>query len=71
MPATYVTIAELRTNLGIGTLYADSVVEEVCQAADASVPPADMRANLFPLVLSTMWNLSVGVVVCSGCAERS
>ena len=34
MPATYVTVAELRTNLGIGTLYADSVVENVCQAAE-------------------------------------
>ena len=34
MPATYVTVAELRTNLGIGTLYADAVVEEVCQAAE-------------------------------------
>jgi hypothetical protein len=34
MPATYVTKAELRTTLGIGALYADSVVEEVCQAAE-------------------------------------
>ena len=34
MPATYVTKAELRTNLGIGTLYADAIVEEVCQAAE-------------------------------------
>ena len=34
MPATYVTVAELRTNLGIGTLYTDSVVEEVCQASE-------------------------------------
>jgi hypothetical protein len=34
MPATYVTKAELRTNLGIGTLYTDAVVEEVCQAAE-------------------------------------
>lgn len=34
MPATYVTLSELRSNLGIGTLYADSVVEEVCQAAE-------------------------------------
>ena len=34
MPATYVTVAELRTNLGIGTLYADAVVEEVCQSAE-------------------------------------
>jgi hypothetical protein len=34
MAATYVTNAELRAVLGIGTLYADSVVEEVCQAAE-------------------------------------
>jgi hypothetical protein len=34
MAATYVTEDELRTVLGIGTLYADSVVEEVCQAAE-------------------------------------
>jgi hypothetical protein len=34
MPATYVTKAELRTNLGIGTLYDDAVVENVCQAAE-------------------------------------
>lgn len=34
MPATYVTKAELRTLLGIGSLYSDSVVEECCQAAE-------------------------------------
>ena len=34
MPATYVTKAELRANLGIGALYSDSIVEEVCQAAE-------------------------------------
>lgn len=34
MAATYVTKAELRTVLGIGTLYTDAVVEEVCQAAE-------------------------------------
>jgi hypothetical protein len=34
MAATFCTQAELRTVLGIGTLYADSVVEEVCQAAE-------------------------------------
>ena len=31
--ATYVTQEELRENLGIGTLYSDSTVEEVCQTA--------------------------------------
>jgi hypothetical protein len=34
MPATYVTQAELRTTLGIGSLYDNAVVEEVCQAAE-------------------------------------
>jgi len=34
MAATFCTQAELRTVLGIGSLYADSVVEEVCQAAE-------------------------------------
>ena len=34
MPSTYVTEAELRTVLGIGSLYSSAVVEEVCQAAE-------------------------------------
>ena len=34
MPAVFVTQQELRTNLGIGTLYADATVEEVCQSAE-------------------------------------
>ena len=34
MAATYITKAELRTILGIGSLYSDSVVEEVCQASE-------------------------------------
>jgi len=32
--ATYVTVAELKANLGIGSLYADSIVEEVCSTAE-------------------------------------
>jgi len=34
MAATYVTEAELRTVLGIGSLYTSTVVEEVCQSAE-------------------------------------
>jgi len=34
MAATYITKAELRTLLGIGTLYSDATVEEVCQATE-------------------------------------
>jgi hypothetical protein len=33
MPATYVTEAELRSNLGIGSLYTSATIEEVCQTA--------------------------------------
>lgn len=33
MPATYVTEAELRANLGIGTLYSSATIEEICQSA--------------------------------------
>jgi len=32
--ASYVTVAELRSNLGIGTLYSDATLEEVCQTAE-------------------------------------
>ena len=34
MPATFVTTAELRANLGIGSLYSDATVEECCQSAE-------------------------------------
>ena len=34
MAATYVTEAELRTVLGIGSLYSSAVIEEVCQSAE-------------------------------------
>jgi hypothetical protein len=34
MAATFVTVAELRSALGIGSLYSDSIVEEVCQSSE-------------------------------------
>ena len=34
MAAVYVTEAELRTNLGIGTLYSSATIEEICQTAE-------------------------------------
>ena len=37
MAATYVTVAELRANLGIGTLYTDPTVEDCCQAAQDQI----------------------------------
>lgn len=37
MTATYVTVAELRSNLGIGTLYTDATLDEVCQTAQDQI----------------------------------
>jgi len=63
MPATYVTEAELRSNLGIGSLYTSATVEEVCQTAqdllnqylwfnDAPVVAAGLQNNVATLVLA-------------------
>jgi len=63
MPATYVTKAELRTNLGIGSLYSDAIIEEVCQTAqdllnqylwfnNAPVVAAGLQNNVATLVLA-------------------
>lgn len=40
------TIAELRSTLGVGTLYADATLQEVCDAADAVLLPM-LWANKF------------------------
>ena len=36
---SYTTVAELRTALGVGTLYADATLQEVCDAADNVLIP--------------------------------
>ncbi len=63
MAATYVTKAELRANLGIGSLYSDATVEECCQSAqdllnqylwfnDAPIVAAGLQDNIATLVLA-------------------
>jgi hypothetical protein len=63
MAATYVTKAELRANLGIGSLYSDATVEEVCQSSEdllkqylwfneAPVVAAGLQNNVATLVLA-------------------
>jgi hypothetical protein len=63
MAATYVTKAELRANLGIGSLYSDATVEEVCQASEdiikqylwfneAPIVAAGLQNNVATLVLA-------------------
>ena len=55
MAATFVTVAELRTNLGIGTLYSDSVVEEVCQSAEDLIKK-QLWYNKYPVVGSGIYS---------------
>jgi hypothetical protein len=63
MAATYVTVAELRSNLGIGSLYTDATLEEVCSSAEhlikqylwwneAPVVAAGLQDNVATLVLA-------------------
>jgi len=63
MAATYVTVAELRSNLGIGTLYTDATLEEICQTSedliseylwhnDASVVGTAVQDNVATLMLA-------------------
>jgi len=81
MAATYVTMQELRDNLGIGTLYSDSVVESVCQTAQDlldqylwydSIPVvgATLQTNLATLVLSSAGSYATGQsITISGCGS--
>ena len=55
MAATYVTADELRSNLGIGTLYDNAVVEEVCQAAQ-NIIQKQLWFNEFPVVSSAIFD---------------
>lgn len=43
------TVAELRTALGVGTLYADAVLQQVCDAADNVLLPF-LWSNTYPTV---------------------
>ena len=63
MAATYVTAAELKANLGIGTLYADSIVEEVCQTAQ-DLLDSFLWFNSYPVVGVTTQN-GYGIAVLS------
>jgi len=83
MAATYITKAELRTILGIGTLYTDAVVEEVCQAAEDliksflwfnNVPVSGHQVatvNIATLTTPIAHGFNVGqTIVVSGCAAH-
>jgi hypothetical protein len=46
---SYTTVTELRTALGVGTLYADSTLQSVCDAADNVLIPF-LWANTTPVI---------------------
>ena len=79
MAATYVTVAELRSNLGIGSLYSDATIEEVCQSSEdllnqylwfntAPVVATSLQDNVATLMLANP-NAFVATqsIVVSGC----
>ena len=63
MAATYVTTAELKANLGIGSLYADSIVEEVCQTAEDLINQF-LWFDSYPVVGAAVYN-NIGMVLVS------
>jgi len=63
MAATYVTATELRTNLGIGSLYSDTIVEEVCQTAEDLLNQF-LWFDSYPVVGAALYN-NVGMVLIS------
>jgi len=51
-----VTVSELRSTLGVGTLYPDATLQEVCDATDAVLLPMLWTNNLFNLGHSNTTN---------------
>ena len=49
MAATYVTVAQLRSNLGIGSLYDDATLESVCQTAEDLIKK-QIWFNKYPVI---------------------
>ncbi len=82
MPATYVTEAELRSNLGIGSLYTSATVEECCQTAqdlldqylwynEAPVVGASLNNNVATLVLANPGIFVTGqTIAVENCGNR-
>ena len=63
MTASYVTAAELTANLGIGTLYSNSTIEEVCQTSEDLIN-SYLWFDSYPVVGAAIYN-NVGMVLLS------
>ena len=62
MPATYVTVDELRSVLGVGTLYPDADLESACQTAQDLLNQY-LWFNTIPVIGGTVQNNVVTVVL--------
>jgi len=62
MAATFVTVAELRANLGIGSLYSDPIVEEVCMSAEDLIQ-SQLWYNRAPVVATGLQNNVATIVI--------
>ncbi len=62
MAATYVTATELRTNLGIGALYSDTIVEECCQTSEDLLNQF-LWFDSYPVVGAGLYNNTAMVVI--------
>ena len=51
----FVTVQELRDNLGIGTLYSDTMLQEVCSSAENLIKK-QLWTNDLPVVSGAVWN---------------
>ena len=51
------TVAELRSTLGVGTLYTDAVLQEVCDATDAVLLPMLWKPQWFAVAHSNIVDL--------------
>jgi len=51
------TVAELRSTLGVGTLYSDAVLQEVCDASDAVLLPMLWTPTQFAVAHSNIPNV--------------
>jgi hypothetical protein len=54
MAMALTTVSELRTTLGVGTLYTDAVLQEVCDASDAVLIPMLWTPNQYSVAHSNV-----------------
>ena len=62
MAASYVTEAELRSNLGIGSLYTSATIEEICQTAEDLINKY-LWFNDAPVIGTSLSNNTASVVL--------